>query len=205
MFPTIVSRCQRFDFRKLTSAELVRQLEVICAAEKVKAEDMALEIIALQARGAVRDAESLLDQAITFAGSSRILKAKDLKSLLGLAETASFSQIAEFLCQKKASEALAFLNNLAEQGLNFYEFTRGLIGYLRRGLVLKIGGLNNPAEAGLTKEEFQKLLELANGFYEQDLRRLLNLLLEAENKIRYSPIPQLPLELAIIEACQSES
>lgn len=205
MIPTIISRCQRFDFRKLTLAEIIKRLEMLCLAEGVKAERPALEIIALQARGAIRDGESLLDQALTLAGSLRELKVRDIKNFLGLVETTTLSQLADFLCQKKAKEAVNFLNNLAEQGLNFQEFARSLINYLRQALILKISGLHNPTAIGFTKEEFQKLQEQANSFEEQELRRLLNLLLEAENKMRYSPIPQLSLELAVIESCEHES
>jgi len=178
-------------------------LEVIAEKEKVKIERTALELIASNSSGSIRDAESLLDQALTFAGAlGRELKAEDIKNLLGLVEIELVSKFCDFLCQKKASEAINFLNEITEKGTDLQEFAKILINYLRQALILKIAGAAtaNPIVAGLTKEEFQKLGEQAAVFKETELRNILNLFLEAENKMKYSPIPQLPLELAIIEA-----
>ncbi len=207
MISTIISRCQRFDFRKLTLPEIVKRLEIILEKEKVKVEKSALELIAVNAGGSIRDAESLLGQVLSFGGNleSREIKAEDVKNLLGLVEIGLVSQFSDFLCQKKAPEAISFLNEIAEKGSDLQEFNKSLIGYLRQALILKITGLEtaNPIITGLTKEEFQKLQEQAAAFKEEELRQILNLFLEAGNKMRYSSIPQLPLELAIIESCQT--
>lgn len=205
MIPTIISRCQRFDFRKLTVAEIVKKLEMICQKEKVKIEKEALELIAINATGAFRDAESLLDQVLTFqTASGKEIKTEDIKDLLGLVEIELVSQFTDFIVQKKASDAVAFLNDLIEKGMDLQEFAKSSINYLRQALILKISGVNdfkNPIITGLTKEEFQKLQTQAATFKEEELQKILNLFLEAENKMKYSPIPQLPLELAIIESC----
>jgi DNA polymerase-3 subunit gamma/tau len=202
MIPTIISRCQRFDFRKLTIPEIVKRLEYILEKEKVRIEKAALELIAISASGSIRDAESLLDQALTYsAGEKRELKAEDIKEILGLVEIETISKFVDFLCQKKASEAISFLNELIERGSDIQEFTKSLINYLRQALILKITGLEagNPIISGLTKEEFQKLKAQSEVFKEEELRNIINLFLTAENKIKYSPIPQLPIELAIVE------
>ena len=87
MIPTIISRCQRFDFRKLTIPEIIKRLEIIAKKEEVKVEKAALELIAIAASGSIRDAESLLDQALTYSGGlNRELKAEDIKEILGLVE-----------------------------------------------------------------------------------------------------------------------
>jgi len=207
MIPTIISRCQRFDFRKLTVPEIIKRLEIIAEKEKVKIERTALELIASNSSGSIRDAESLLDQALIFAGAlGQELKAEDIKNLLGLVEIELVSKFCDFLCQKKASEAINFLNEITEKGSDLQEFAKILINYLRQALILRLSGLSakeaeNPLITGLTKEEFQKLEKQASAFTEGELRNILNLFLEAENKMKYSPIPQLPLELAIIESC----
>jgi len=207
MIPTIVSRCQRFDFRKLTLPEIIKRLELISEKEKVKIERPALELIALNAGGSIRDAESLLDQALTFASAfNRELRAEDIKNLLGLVEIELVSKFTDFLCQKKAMEAINFLNEIIEKGLDLQEFSKSLINYLRQALILKITGANqgeNPLITGLTKEELARLENQALAFKENELQNILNLFLEAQNKMKYSPIPQLPLELGIIEACGS--
>ena len=204
MIPTIVSRCQRFDFRKLTVPEIIKRLEIISEKEKVKIERPALELIALNSEGSIRDGESLLDQTLTFAGQKEEIRAENIKDLLGLVEMGLVSQFTDFLCQKKAPEAINFLNEITEKGLDLQEFSKALINYLRQALILRLtslAGEDNPIVIGLTREEFQKLREQAKIFKEEELRNILNLFLEAQNKMKYSPIPQLPLELAIIESC----
>jgi len=217
MIPTIVSRCQRFDFRKLTVPEIVKRLEIISEKEKVKIEKAALELIALNSGGSIRDGESLLDQALTFSGTlgrdttllpggaATEVKAEDIKDLLGLVDIGLVSQFVDFLSEKKASEAINFLNEFTEGGSDLQQFTKTLINYLRQALILRLSGAStsladNPLLSGLTKEEFQKLQKQAANFKEEELKNILNLFLEAENRMKYSPIPQLPLELAIIEA-----
>jgi len=201
MIPTIISRCQRFDFRRLTLPEIMKKLERITEKEEVRIEKPALEQIALNSEGSFRDAESLLDQVFTLYGGKEI-KAEDIKDLLGLVETELVSKFTEFLGQKNPSGAINFLNEIVEKGMNLEEFAKTLINYLRKALILKIMGIDgNPIISGLTTEELQKLNEQAENFKEEELKKILNLFLDAENKMKYSSIPQLPLELAIVESC----
>ena len=203
MLPTIISRCQRFDFRKLTLAEIMKKLEMICQKEKVKIEKPALELIALNADGSMRDAEGLLDQVLTLY-REREVKAADIKDLLGLVELGLVSRFCDFLLEKNTAGAIKYLNGLVEKGVDLEEFSKELVNYLRQGLVLEIMGTEgNPFTSGLTKEDLQKLKSQADGFGQDNLKRILNLFLEARNKMRYSPISQLPLELAIVEATKS--
>jgi len=238
MIPTIISRCQRFDFRKLTIPEIIKRLEFVCQKERAKVaealphlpeqsegremngvqrtpphlkggsviEKAALELIAINSGGSIRDGESILDQALTFSGNlNRELKADDVKEILGLVDTELVSNFTDFLYQKKTVEAINLLNEVTERGLDLQEFSKSLINYLRQVLILHITGASalekdNPIITGLTKEEFEKLKIQATAFKEEELHRIIELFLEAENKMRYSPILQLPLELAVIEA-----
>ncbi|TFG35406.1 MAG: DNA polymerase III subunit gamma/tau, partial [Parcubacteria group bacterium] len=102
MISTILSRCQRFDFRKLTVAEIVRRLEILIGNEKARIEKPALELIAINASGSIRDAESLLGQVLTFEDSSskQEIKAEKVKDLLGLVEISLISKFAGFLFEK---------------------------------------------------------------------------------------------------------
>ena len=204
MIPTIISRCQRFDFRKLTLPEIIARLEMIAKKEQVHIEKPALELIALNSGGAIRDAEGLLDQALTFSGTlgrTGIIKAEDLKELLGMVDVKIVSDFVDFLCKKQGGEAIKFLNEILEKGKDVQEFVKAAINYLRQGLILKIGiEAQNPIIVGLTQEELAKLRSQVAVFQEQDLKNTLKLFMEAENKMKYSSIPQLPLELAVIEA-----
>ena len=120
-----------------------------------------------------------------------------------MVEIGQVAKFTDFLSQKKSAEAVYFLNEIIEKGSDLQQFSRALVNYLRQGLILKISGTEtaNPIVTGLTQEEFQKLKEQTNNFKEEEIRKILNLFIEAENKMKYSPIPQLPLELAIIESC----
>lgn len=210
MLPTIISRCQRFDFRRLTVPEIVKRLEFIAEKEKAIIEKSALELIALNSGGSIRDAEGLLDQVLTFSGVSeakRSVTSEDVKNLLGLIEVKIISDFCDLLCQKKVIPAIDFLQGIVDKGLDLQEFTKALINYFRQALILKIMASEsnssslNPIIAGLTKEECQKLNSQFYSFKESDIQKSIDLFLEAENKMRYSSIPQLPLELAVVEFC----
>ena len=208
MIPTIISRCQRFDFRKLTLQEIIKRLGIISQKEKVKIDKPSLELIALNSGGSIRDAESLLDQALTFAGTlgkEGIIKTEDIKSLLGLADTSLINQFVDFISEKDAKKAVNFLAETFEKGYDPQEFVKTLINYLRQAMLLKINpDAMNPVIIGLTKEEQEKIQTQAEKFTLQELQKTLNLFMEAENKMKYSSIPQLPLELAIVDITHKE-
>jgi len=209
MIPTIISRCQRFDFRKLKVEEIIGRLETIVKKEGCLIDGAALELIALNSGGSMRDAEALLDQVLAFGGKN----IEDIKDLLGMVDIKLVGQFTDLLFQKKASSVIEFLNEIIERGGDPHEFAKALINYLRYGLILKIGSTSSPqvgpelantAIAGFTKEEKEKLLGQIVAVSEPDIRQILKFFMDAESKMKYSPIPQLPLELAIIESLQKE-
>lgn len=202
MIPTIISRCQRFDFRKLKLSEIVQRLETLSKKEKAKIEKPALELIAQNSGGAVRDAESLLDQVLTFGGSGEI-KAEDIRELLGLSDTALISGFVDLISQKKSQESIKFLEETFEKGYDPQEFARNLVSYLRQAMLLKI----DPSSfvIGLTKEEQEKLNSQMELLSSQEIQKAVNLFMEAENKMKYSSIPSLPLELALVDFLHQES
>jgi DNA polymerase-3 subunit gamma/tau len=196
MIPTIISRCQRFDFRKLTAAEITKGLETIAKKEKAEVEKSALELIALNSEGSFRDALGTLNQVMTFGGKT----AEEIKEILGMVDISLISQFVDYLCDKKGGKAIEFLNKILEKGKDPQEFTKALINYLRQSLILKISiDLANPILIGFSSDEQQKIRLQVEKWQEPSLRMAVKLFLEAGNKMRYSPIPQLPLELAIIE------
>ncbi len=202
MIPTIVSRCQRFDFRKLKINEISKKLEDIAKKEKINIEKMALNLIALNAGGAVRDAESLLDQVFAFFQSKKTekIKVEDVREILGLTNNLLVAKFVDFLIDRKASEAINFLNQIIEKGNDPQTFLKTLINYLRQILLLKIdSSLMDPLVINLTKEEEKNILSQAEKFELKEIQRAIKLFLEAENQIKYSPIPQLPIELAVVD------
>ncbi len=207
MIPTIVSRCQHFDFRRLKLPEIIKRLKMISEKENIKIESAALELIALKSGGSLRDGESILDQAMTFVSDPKqkqaVITVQSVRNLLGVAETLEIHQLSMFLSEKNAAKAIALLNEVFDKGADLQEFAGQIISYLHGCLMYKIGGedLHDPMADGLSEEEFQKLKELAGKFPTPDLQKLINLLLEAQNQMKYSPILQLPVELAIAEFC----
>ena len=202
MISTIISRCQTFDFRKLTMPEIIGRMETILKKEKIKFEPEALNLIALSATGSIRDAESLLDEVVSFSGKDRAVKKEIVEKLLGVADKAAIFKFLNFLNQKKAKEAIEFLNEIIFKGVDLKEFNKSLIQYLREIMLLKISAnFQNPLFFGLTEEEKKELQNLAGSFSEAELQQLLEKFMASENKMKFSSIPQLPLELAIVEIC----
>lgn len=203
MIPTIISRCQRFDFRKLTLKEIVKRLETIVKKEGKEVERSALELIASIAAGSLRDAESLLDQALIFAGKKGKVTTQTIQELFGLVDKKIIVEFSDLLFQKKLFEAIKYLDQLNEKGIDLQEFVTNLLSYLRQGLILKITGKEEELIfSNFTSEDLEKLKNQVANFSQSELQRMINLLLEAQNKMKYSSITQLPLELAIIEICQ---
>lgn len=206
MLPTIISRCQRFDFKRLHIPEIEKKLEFILKKEKIKFELAVLPLLALNARGSFRDAESLLDKCISFAGGDKIITVNEVKELLGLVEVGQVSRLVDFLVSGKTKEAILYVNNLAEEGIDLQEFAKTLVFYLRQCLLLKIdAAFLDPQNSGLSTEEIAKMKEQISKFSEKEIQKMLELFIDAENKIKYAVIPQLPIELAIIEATYRET
>lgn len=208
MLATILSRCQRFDFRKLTLPELVGRLQKLADSEGVKVEKAALELVSLSAGGSVRDAESLLGQVLVYATSGAkktAIKASDIREALGITETKSVGEFVDILAQNKAAEAVNYLNNVVEKGYDVSEFAKSILSYLRQALILSIVGPekaknDNFMIVGLTDEEFELLRQQTLAMGEPKIKKIIDIFLDAQDRIRYSPIPQLPLELAIIDS-----
>jgi DNA polymerase-3 subunit gamma/tau len=121
---------------------------------------------------------------------------------LGITDKATIFKFLNYISQKKAKEAVGFLNELIFNGVDLKEFTKSLIQYLREILFLKIDSdFQNPLFLGLDDSEKKELKNLAESFSEPELQEILEKFMEAEEKMKYSSIPQLPLELAIVEIC----
>ncbi|MBI2054287.1 MAG: DNA polymerase III subunit gamma/tau [Candidatus Staskawiczbacteria bacterium] len=206
MIPTILSRCQRFDFKRLRVPEIIKKLEFISRKENIKFEDSALSLIALNSRGSFRDAESLLDECVSFSGSNSSIKTDDIKDILGLVEISQISQFVDLLISKNTKEALLFLNSMADNGIDLQEFAKTMIFYLRQCLLLKLSpDLLTPQLSGLSEEELQSIKKQTESLQHKNIESMLKIFIEAESKMKYSAILQLPLELAVVDITYPES
>jgi DNA polymerase-3 subunit gamma/tau len=203
MIPTIASRCQKFDFHKIDFKTMVKKLTIICEKEGIDIEKEALGLITASSEGSMRDAEAKLNQIINFFSGQKI-KADDVKALLGLVDISLLFELCDLLIKKDKGGALKFLSDNMEKSLDIQEFSRSMVDYLRKLLILKIDSkLTESIVPGETEDVIKRMLDQANGFDEKYLKNLLNLVLDAENKSKYASIQQLPLELALIEAMES--
>ncbi len=206
MIPTIISRCQRFDFKRLQTSEIIKKLEFILKKEGIAFEPAVLPLIALNARGSFRDAESVLDKCISFTGQDKLITTKEVKELLGIVEVSQIADFIDFIMRQNTKEAILYINSIIDSGADLQEFSKTLVFYVRQLLLLKINPeFLNPQNSGLSKEELAKMGEQITELSEKDIQKMLELFIEAENKMKYSAILQLPLELAILDITHKEN
>ena len=202
MIPTITSRCQRFFFRRLSVPEITKKLERILKAEKIDFDATALLLIARQAQGSIRDAESILEKVISFVGKDKKIGKEDIKSVLGIIDTQLVLEFLQYLNEKNAKKTISFLENVVEKGVDAQQFLKELMRYLREFLVLNIdANFRDAFTESLTPEEFSEFANLSAKFSKSHLEKILEKFIEAESQIRYSSLPQLPIELAIVKIC----
>ncbi|GAB6159165.1 DNA polymerase III subunit gamma/tau [Desulfotomaculum varum] len=182
---TILSRCQRFDFRPIKPEETVARLKEVAAGAGIQVTEEALQLIARAAEGGLRDALSILDQAAVFAAET--VTAEDIHSILGTVQQDILDSMTRYLIEGKTGEALALVAEIADRGKDLRLFTREMTAYLRELLVkgLEDGDTRLPAGNGI-------------------LYSLLQILMQAEQEMKWSSQPTLVLELALVKACQPE-
>jgi DNA polymerase-3 subunit gamma/tau len=192
--PTVLSRCQRFDFRRISVADIRASLSDICAAEGIDAEPAALEVLARAADGSSRDSQSLLDQAIAFCGSSITLAG--VRSMLGLASADSISRLAEALLAADARTGLELINEATDAGVDPRGLNRELVDHLRSLLLIKVGS----GALDVSPEDLPALRGQAEGLSAPALVRQIKIFSEADYGFRSALQAQLPLELAFLQA-----
>ncbi len=205
MLPTIVSRCQRFDFHNLSLEDIKERLTKLLKLEKVDSEPEAISLIAQSAQGSLRNAESLLDACLTLALSHKkpMLKVEEVRGLLGLVEIQKISELVDLMISGKADKAIVFLNELSGQGISPTELSQTIINYLRYVLLFQINPSFDSFEMmDLSPEEKDKMKKQTKGFTQEKLCSIIDLFFEAQKKVNYSSISLLPLELAIIRSIE---
>ena len=199
--PTILSRCQRFDFRPIAGAEIGEALRRILDEEKVPADAVepdALRLLARAADGSLRDALSLLDTALAY-GEGRV-SARTVEELLGSGGAEAAWGLAAALVRRAAPEALQRIADAAAAGLDLALLCEETLELLRRALLVTVTGSPGP---DATVDETARLTALGAeaGAGEADLLLLLRGLLDAEAEMRRSPHPRVDLEIAAVRLC----
>ncbi|MBN2536929.1 DNA polymerase III subunit gamma/tau [candidate division WOR-3 bacterium] len=192
---TIISRCQRFDFRRATPDEVAARLRWLCEQEKIKASDAALLAIARRADGAIRDGESILEQLATFRPDG--IESDDVGELLGLVPAASFYDYVDFVLGRDLAGIIRMVDGLFDKGYDLLEFYAGLIQHFRNIMFVQAGVPTD--RLGLLPDERQRLADQAGALPRPLLVRALELLIEHETNTRHSQSPRVILEYASLE------
>lgn len=195
---TILSRCQRFDFKRLSVSEIIEKLSEIAKKEKVEIDQKALELIALEAGGGMRDAESLLGQVLSLEDKKVTLE--ETRAILGTTDLTATVKMVNYLTEQKYKEGVNFVSQINDDGYDLEQFAKSLVDYLRKIILLKVDsafGKNLSSE--MTEEQIRKTEKTADKIAMPRLIKMIKLFIEAEKEIKSAVIPQLSLELAIAE------
>ena len=197
---TILSRCQKFEFRQIPIDKIFKRLREIATAEKVNISDEALHEIARAGNGSLRDAQSAFDQVIAFSGAQ--ISENEVINSLGLVSTKTLGQAIAAIATQDTAELLNIVNELDSSGHDLRYFTRELMTYFRHLLVIK-AGLSSPDQLGISAPEISNLTKLSTQFSEEDLIRFFHLLTETEKQIKDSPHPRFQLEIGLVKLTQA--
>jgi len=192
MLPTILSRCQRFEFRRLSQAAITSKLVYICEREGIHVEPAALKLIARSVYGSLRDAENLLEQLVAYYGSE--IAVHQVEETLGVTTDQRVKELARHISNKDIGAGLATINSVARDGVDLKQFNRALVEYLRSMLVVKsevVGVLD------LAPEDLVGVKELADVIPLTEIVKAVKLFGQVD--FRFTDYSPLPLELALVE------
>ncbi|MFA6410494.1 MAG: DNA polymerase III subunit gamma/tau [Candidatus Buchananbacteria bacterium] len=194
---TIISRCQHFDFRKVSEQEIVARLASLVSKEKRVVDKSILENIAYYAEGGIRDAESLLGQILSL--SDKEITVEQAELVLPQSHFNLVLELIENLNKKDTVASLTLINHLVQEGVDLERFAGDLIEVLRKILLLKISSQLGQFAGGLNKDLEKRITDLANQIALDLLIGFIEILLVKKQELKFCEILQLPLELAILE------
>ena len=198
---TILSRCQRYNFRRIPPVAIVEELKMAVIEEGVTAEESALFLIARKADGGMRDALSLLDQVIAFSDADVTENA--VQNLLGLIPRDVYFDLTQAIVDRNGARALEIVDQLAREGSDLGEFVAGLMAHFRHLLVACAAG--DLTDENLPEADRKQYAEVAAQFEEADLVRMLNAVGELEAQIGRVNEPRFWLELTVMKLVQMTS
>lgn len=197
---TILSRCQRFDLRRISTKDIVGRLSEIATAEKVKIDQDALLAIARGAEGGLRDAESALDQLIAFRGKS--IKEEDVLSVFGLVARQTLEGLANSILEGNISKAIALVAELDESGKDIQRAVLELLEHFRNIIICQYAG-ESIVGLDLTEAQVATIRAQAAAVDAERVLRVLDILSEAENRMRFALSRRTLLETAVIRCARA--
>ena len=199
MLPTVLSRCQRFEFKRFTLRQLVDRLYFVAQQEHVELRPGSAELIARAASGGMRDALSLLDQAIAYAGN--IIDLSQIQAMLGVADPRAIQKFIVHIADLESPPGLHLINDLTEAGADLRQINTQVAEYWR-AMMLGKAGANVGAILENTDDEIKEILELARRFTLPELTECARIFAQNELLLRSQATPQLGLELAFLNCIE---
>ena len=197
---TILSRCQRFDFRRISIEEITGNLRAISKEEKVTIDEEALMIVAKKADGALRDAQSIFDQIRAFCGNE--ISAADVLKVLNVVDQELYFRVTDLIKAQDVKGGLELVEEIVKSGYDLREFLGGLSEHLRNLLVVLTTEATELVEAS---EPYRKRYqEEAKQLHQNDILRLIKLVNDLEQSIRWSPQPRFKLEAGLLQMIKLE-
>ena len=190
---TILSRCQRFNFRRISSGQIAAHLGTIAQAEGIAVEEGALHLLASRADGALRDAESLLDQVVSLGAE---VSQQAVVQVLGLVDRGLYFELLDAMREAAPARVLEIVSQAVDAGVDIEEFVYGLVELLRHLLFAKIQGGTD--ELDIAEDARQRCGELAAAMEVEDLLRMMQSLLDLEADIKRSVQPRFRVEIALV-------
>ncbi|WP_304341656.1 DNA polymerase III subunit gamma/tau [Metaclostridioides mangenotii] len=196
---TILSRCQRFDFKRVTVDEIVKRMQEICAEENIEAEEKALNLIATNSQGALRDALSILDQCMSF-GEDKITY-DDVVELMGTVNIDQLFDLSQYIIDQDIKKSLQSLNEFISWGKDIRNLINDLISHFRNIMVCKVSK-DMEDILSLPEDTIEKIFEQSEGVEINSLIRILNVLSETQDSIKSSSNPRVMVEVAVMKIAQ---
>ncbi|HEX8818212.1 MAG TPA: DNA polymerase III subunit gamma/tau [Terriglobales bacterium] len=198
---TIRSRCQHFNFRAVKFEEILGQLRAIAADEKIKTDDNALALLAEAGDGSMRDALSILDQAIASGGGK--LTAEDVRGLVGAAPASVLEEVMQAVARNSSDEVLRLVDHLISEGHSPVHFARQMVRFLRNALVAKVAG-GESSLLQISADERARVTRVAELFAEEDLSRFLQIMLRTHGELGYRQEQRFHLELGLLKMVHAQ-
>lgn len=197
---TIISRCQRFDFKRISAQSIVNRMKTIVDETGVRYEEKALQVVARAAEGGMRDALSLLDQAISYSRDE--VTVEDALTVTGSVSQGLLNQLATAIRDRDAAKALEALEELLFLGKDPSRFIEDFILYYRDMLLFKAApNLEESFERVLLDEEFKQIAEDVN---QEDIYQIIETLNKSQQEMRWTNHPRIFLEVAVVKLCQMQ-
>ncbi|MCL5676796.1 MAG: DNA polymerase III subunit gamma/tau [Firmicutes bacterium] len=196
---TVLSRCQRFDFHRLSVGQIQARLQEVAGKGGLSVEESALGLVARAAEGGLRDALSLLDQLAAFCGQSIALD--DALSVLGLAPSELLAEAGLAVARYDATAALRLVDRVVRQGKDIRQFLRDFMGFLRNAMLLQAYGWDDQGLLDAAPGDMTLLQQVAAEFSDDRLPAVLASLAETEGNLKWSSQPRLLVELVLVKLC----